>query len=57
MSCKDCEIVQAIVIGCHAPPNEPPIAYVRVGTANVAIIGCDKHLKELIAKLRGVEEN
>ena len=32
--------------------ESPPIAYVRVDVGNVAIVGCEKHLKMLIEKLR-----
>jgi len=43
MSCKNCE--------------ESPIeTYVRVGNGNVRIVGCEKHLRELIMKLRNSKE-
>lgn len=44
MSCEDCERIQE--------EGTDNIAYVRIGTGNVAIIGCNKHLTELIEKLR-----
>ena len=37
MSCKDCEIKQ----------EKSPIAYYRWDVANVALKGCDKHLREI----------
>lgn len=49
MSCEECEKMQRIVFGA---PETAFIAYVRVGNGNVAIVGCDKHLKELLEKLR-----
>jgi hypothetical protein len=49
MSCKDCEIAQDITLS----DIEEPICYIRVGNANVMVIGCKKHLEELIEKLRG----
>lgn len=43
MSCKYCE--------------ESPIeTYVRIGNGNVMIVGCVKHLRELIDKLRLADE-
>jgi len=46
MSCKDCEkrtdgleLIKA------------PICYYRIGTGNIALIGCEKHLKMAIKKL------
>lgn len=35
MSCSKCE-------------EEPIQTYIRVGKANVAVMGCEEHLKELI---------
>lgn len=43
MSCKDCE-------------ENPVESYVRIGNGNVMIVGCVKHLRELIEKLRGSKE-
>lgn len=40
MSCKECE--DNPLSGC----------FVRVGNGNVELIGCEKHLSELIDKLR-----
>ncbi len=37
MSCEECEKRQ----------NEPGVAYYRWGKANVGMIGCDKHLREI----------
>ncbi len=41
MSCKDCEKRQ----------EESPIAFYRWGVANIALKGCDKHLKEVFEVL------
>lgn len=43
MSCKNCE-------------ENPIETYVRVGNGNVMIVGCEKHLRELIMKLRNSKE-
>lgn len=43
MSCKHCE-------------ENPIETYVRVGNGNVTIVGCEKHLRELIDKLRLANE-
>lgn len=43
MSCKNCE-------------ENPVVTYVRVGNGNVQVIGCVKHLRELIDKLRLADE-
>jgi hypothetical protein len=43
MSCLDCENAQDSYNGN---------VYVRVGNGNVEVIGCEKHTKELIEKLR-----
>lgn len=43
MSCKDCE-------------ENPVVTYVRIGNGNVQVIGCLKHLRELIEKLRRSKE-
>ena len=43
MSCKNCE-------------ENPVETYVRIGNGNVMIVGCVKHLRELIMKLRNSKE-
>lgn len=43
MSCKICE-------------KNPIESYVRIGNGNVKIVGCEKHLRELIDKLRNSAE-
>lgn len=43
MSCKNCE-------------ENPVESYVRIGNGNVMIVGCVKHLRELIDKLRNSKE-
>jgi len=39
MSCKDCEAEQAFI---------EKAAYLRIGSGNVMIVGCKKHVKQLI---------
>ena len=46
MSCEDCEYEQAILEKEY---------YIRVGTANILVFGCKKHIKMLIEKLRGTK--
>ncbi len=41
MSCKECEKAQ----------ESEMVAYYRWGTANIGLIGCDTHLKEIIEYL------
>ena len=55
MSCEDCDKIQDLTFDKNIPTS-PPIAYVRVEAANVAIVGCKKHLKILIDKLRKLVE-
>ena len=45
MSCEECEKFQ----------EENKIAYYRWGIANVAIIGCPKHLKEIFTALNKIQ--
>ena len=50
MSCKECEKV----IDKALDKNEPdtvPVAYYRIENANIAILGCRKHVKMTIDKL------
>lgn len=35
-------------VSCNKCEEEPIQTYIRVGKANVAIMGCEEHLKELI---------
>lgn len=51
MTCEECEIIQNLALNKNLP-DSVPIAYIRIGNSNVAIIGCTKHCKELIEKLR-----
>jgi len=46
MGCLKCDMIQD---GSTAVTGD---CFVRVGRANILIVGCDEHLKELIAKLR-----
>jgi len=47
MTCEDCAKAQD-----EAFDENGRVAFVRIEEANVAIVGCDKHLKILIEKLR-----
>ena len=51
MSCEECDKIQDIAFNKNIPKTVP-IAYVRVGISNMAVVGCKKHTKELIDKLR-----
>jgi len=51
MSCEDCEKIQDIAFNKNIPESTP-IAYVRVGNGNVAIVACRKHAKELLEGMR-----
>ena len=51
MSCEDCDAIQDMVLDKNVPETVP-IAYFRVGAANVAVLACGKHLKEVQDKLR-----
>lgn len=53
MSCSPCDKVQ----------EENDVTYVRIGAANVGVLGCDKHLREMfdtldwahsVTKLQGI---
>lgn len=52
MSCEECEEIQKVAFDKNIN-DSIPIAYVRIGNGNVAIVGCQKHLKELLDKYRG----
>lgn len=54
MSCNACERMQML------DENELELVfytYVRVGSSNVLVSGCNEHLKELIHKLRLAKES
>jgi len=51
MGCEECDRIQEIMFDKNIP-HQLPIAYVRIGNANVAIVGCNKHIKQLIDELR-----
>ncbi len=46
MSCKDCDKFE----------EEGKIAYYRWGTANIGMIGCEKHLVEIFDALNDIQE-
>ena len=52
MSCEDCDKIQNLAFDKNIAETAQ-ICYVRVGVSNIAIVGCKKHLKEVMAKLRG----
>jgi len=54
MSCEECERIHNIALDKNKPQTVP-IAYIRIGTADIALIGCKKHLKMLIDKLTSKE--
>jgi len=47
MSCEECEKIQNKVFSA----NGGEVAYYRIEDANVALVGCRKHLKMLIERL------
>lgn len=47
MACKDCEIAQ----------ESEGIAYYRWKNANIAIVGCDTHLKEIFGALSDAQDS
>ncbi|KKN48531.1 hypothetical protein LCGC14_0652240 [marine sediment metagenome] len=51
MSCEDCENKQEIAFNKNID-DSPPIVYVRIGNSNMAIVGCRKHCKELLDRMR-----
>ena len=51
MSCSECSRLQDIAFNKNIDETIP-IAYIRVGIANVAIVGCEKHILELIKKYK-----
>jgi hypothetical protein len=55
MSCDECDRIQDLAFNKNKPES-CPIAYVRVGRANIAIVGCAEHLKDLCDALRKVNK-
>lgn len=45
MSCKNCDALQ--------DAEKVSVAYVRIGTANVGLVGCDTHINFIIDKVYG----
>ena len=52
MSCEECSKVQEDAFDSDRRLRSIPIAYIRIETGNIAIVGCEKHLKILIERLR-----
>ncbi len=51
MSCRACD---EATDGAETP--QPPQYFVRIGNANVRIVGCSQHVEELIRRLRFFHE-
>ena len=49
MSCKKCNEIQDKIF---EEKLDLPIAYFRIDNANIAIIGCEAHIKETMDRLR-----
>jgi len=43
MGCEKCDLAQAM---------QEQECYIRVGTANLLVFGCDEHLRQLIEMVR-----
>lgn len=50
MSCYECDEIQDKIF---EEKISMPIAYFRIGNANVAIVGCSMHITVIMDKLRG----
>ena len=50
ITCEECEKIQDKAFDKNIPESVP-IAYYRIKNANIAIIGCNKHVKMAIEKL------
>jgi hypothetical protein len=50
MSCNECEEILDKALDKN-DPETVPVAYYRIENANIAIIGCRKHVKLVIDKL------
>jgi hypothetical protein len=50
MGCEECDKVQDLAFNKNIPETTP-IAYVRIGSANVAIVACPKHARETCNRL------
>lgn len=50
MSCEECEKIIDKALN-KTIPETVPIAYYRIENANIAILGCTKHVKMAIDKL------
>ena len=44
MGCDECDLAQE---------QMDLVSYVRIGKANVMVVGCNEHLKEMFEQLRG----
>lgn len=55
MSCDECDKIQEILVSSHQE-NGVGLCYIRVGNANMLIVGCQEHQKILIELLRKVKE-
>jgi len=55
MSCNECDKVQDIAFDKN-DPNTTNIYYVRIGNANVAIVACYEHAKQIIEQVRVIKK-
>jgi hypothetical protein len=51
MTCEKCEEITER-LGLRIALEPIRVAYYRVGKANIALIGCDEHIREAITLLR-----
>lgn len=51
MGCVECDEVQKQAFDKNIPTSVP-IAYMRIDAANIAVIGCPKHVKMAIDRMR-----
>ena len=51
MSCEKCDKIQESIYDENRQIDEF-LVYVRVGTGNIQIFGCEEHIKQLIRNLR-----
>jgi len=52
MSCEDCDEEQLKLVHLERDQVAAKLCYIRVGAADVLVVGCDKHLRQLITERR-----
>ena len=55
MSCDECQKIQDKAFNKNIP-DSINIAYIRVDIANIAVVGCNTHIKMVIDRLRKYTE-